>query len=284
MIETTSKSKSKVIPPRELQRAGKLLLAHQWIYAKTMPESPHEYTLRREWKDDAAFLTVVQAIRQYGYVEIYKRRPYTMLNVNGDKYWTMGAPLPATILINRKDVTIDGAPPSPYDAVAEVYDKAFSDRESLVENQAVADLIGDVCTLNVLDIGCGTGLFLDYLTPSHYTGIDPSSKMLEQLRRKHPEQVDRTIICKLEEYVGTGFDLVVSLFGAVNYIHPRHVAAIPTRCRPGGRWFIMCYKPGYRPVCYDRTGVTIPHYEGVHEALPGARLAFGNFIIVEGRR
>lgn len=98
----------RTMPARKLQTIGRHLLAARWIFAKTMPESPHFYTLRREWERDEDFLEVVQAIRRYGYLEVYKGLRYTMLNVNGWKYWTMGAPLPQTILINRKALTVDG--------------------------------------------------------------------------------------------------------------------------------------------------------------------------------
>ena len=41
----------------------------------------------------------------------------------------------------------------------------------------------------VLDLGCGTGLLLELLAlqPEDYLGIDPSQKMLDELRRKFPE-------------------------------------------------------------------------------------------------
>ena len=41
----------------------------------------------------------------------------------------------------------------------------------------------------VLDLGCGTGLLLELLAlqPEDYLGIDPSGKMLEELKRKFPE-------------------------------------------------------------------------------------------------
>lgn len=85
----------------EFEAVGDLLLAHRWIFAKTMPENPHEYTLRKHWDDDQ-FLQVVQYIRAHGYKAVYKGARYTQLDVNEHFYWTMGAPLGATILINRK--------------------------------------------------------------------------------------------------------------------------------------------------------------------------------------
>ncbi len=85
-----------------LARVRRLLLAQRWIFARTMPENPHEYTLRREWESDADFVWVVEQIRAHGYDDIFQRRTYRALNIDGHKYWTRGAPVSKTILINRK--------------------------------------------------------------------------------------------------------------------------------------------------------------------------------------
>lgn len=73
----------------------------QWIYAKTMPQCPHHYTLRKTWTDDTQFAAAVVAIRKYGVVRPWGRYRHTYFDANGYTYWTMGAPIPATILINR---------------------------------------------------------------------------------------------------------------------------------------------------------------------------------------
>ena len=93
----------------DLQRISRLLLSHHWIFAKTMPGNPHWYTLRKYWKD-ADFCYVVSAIREHGYSEIFKGRRYMMFNMNNMKYWTMGAPLEQTILINRAKILQDAFP------------------------------------------------------------------------------------------------------------------------------------------------------------------------------
>ena len=74
-----------------------------WIYAKTMPHNPHEYCLRRD-TDEAGFEEFVMLIRKEGYEELYEGKMYTCYNVGKHKYWTMGAPLEETILINRKTI------------------------------------------------------------------------------------------------------------------------------------------------------------------------------------
>lgn len=86
--------------------AARLLTSDErrWVFAKTMPENPHHYTQRKEWKDDALFCDVVLFIRAEGQTEIFKGRRFKVLVVGEYKYWTVGEPLPACRLINRASV------------------------------------------------------------------------------------------------------------------------------------------------------------------------------------
>lgn len=93
--------------PVELAEIEALLESAEWRFAKTMPENPHWYTLRKTWGDDAAFARVVEFIRRYGVVEKFKGNRYTVMVINGHKCWTMGWPVEKTILINRKPVPIE---------------------------------------------------------------------------------------------------------------------------------------------------------------------------------
>ena len=69
-------------------------------FASTMPLTPHEYTLRKDW-DSNEFDKVVVYIRENGVQERFENRDYTYFYHDDWKYWTMGAPLAETILINR---------------------------------------------------------------------------------------------------------------------------------------------------------------------------------------
>jgi hypothetical protein len=94
-----------------------LFVEATWRVARTMPENPHSYTRRRDWRDDGDFVFVVEFIRS-GVCDREKFPPgpdgryYDVLNrVHGGvvfKVWPMGWPLnhsdgrPWTILLNRK--------------------------------------------------------------------------------------------------------------------------------------------------------------------------------------
>lgn len=80
----------------------------RWQFAKTMPQWPHEYTVRA-WRPDLerGFFDFVVRIRRDGVVKPWPRDAATpryhhsYLELDGWEYWTMGAPLPETTVINR---------------------------------------------------------------------------------------------------------------------------------------------------------------------------------------
>lgn len=67
-----------------------------WTFAKTMPDHPHWYTLRKDWPDDAAFCAAVLFIREHGTIEYFYRKPFTVFAVDEWVYWTMGNALDVT--------------------------------------------------------------------------------------------------------------------------------------------------------------------------------------------
>ena len=84
----------------------------RWQFAKTMPQWPHEYTVR-EWRPDLEqeFVDFVVLIRREGIVEPWPadspspRYQHSYLGIDGWDYWTMSAPIPETTVINRALVT-----------------------------------------------------------------------------------------------------------------------------------------------------------------------------------
>ena len=72
----------------------------KWTYAKTMPKWPHEYIVRKR-VDEALFEKLVKHIRTNGYEGKFYSKNITYYDEDGIVYWTMGAPLEETIIINR---------------------------------------------------------------------------------------------------------------------------------------------------------------------------------------
>jgi hypothetical protein len=80
----------------------------RWQFAKTMPEWPHEYTVHGRRPDlEREFFEFVALIRREGVVKPWPpdvatpRYHHTYLELDGWEYWSMGAPIPETTVINR---------------------------------------------------------------------------------------------------------------------------------------------------------------------------------------
>jgi hypothetical protein len=71
-----------------------------WTHARTMPEWPHEYIVR-EHVDAVLFERLVRYIRASGYQGAFYSKPIVYMDDGGLVYWTMGAPLEKTTIVNR---------------------------------------------------------------------------------------------------------------------------------------------------------------------------------------
>jgi len=92
--------------PAEAARIVRLrsfVRAAPWRFAKTMAQWPHEYTVRGG-TPRRDFEHFVRAIREQGYQARFKGRLHTYLDLDGYKYWTMGAPVESTQIINRTEL------------------------------------------------------------------------------------------------------------------------------------------------------------------------------------
>jgi SAM-dependent methyltransferase len=207
-----------------------------------MPTNPHHYTLRTQWHQQT-FDQTVQYIRSNGYQNTYQNRTYTYLNINGYKYWTMGSPIPETTLINRAALTN----PHPYDKISETYDTLFIDHKYRQEDTQLYELIQTIApNINhgsVLEIGCGASATLNHLNPQRYLGIDPSVKMLELLKHRHPQAA--TLNATLYDFAPPKshpkYDHIIALYGTASYLNDQELQRIPTLLQPGGKAILMYY-------------------------------------------
>ena len=87
----------------EIDRARAYIAASRWQNAKSYEATaPHSYTVRK-WRPDAQaeFEWMAGLVRRCGYPRKWYRSTHIYLELDGFKYWTMGAPIPITIIINR---------------------------------------------------------------------------------------------------------------------------------------------------------------------------------------
>lgn len=72
-----------------MTEARAFIEAGRWTFAKSMPEIPHEYTLRKR-EPARAFERFAALVKRYGYRARWGRATYTYLHVDGWKYWVIG--------------------------------------------------------------------------------------------------------------------------------------------------------------------------------------------------
>ena len=78
----------------------------EWTFAKTMPFAPHEYIVKEKCPlttDEFEYFVNMQ--REHGVKERWGKYNNPYLYIDDYKYWTMGAPLEDTTVINRAKVS-----------------------------------------------------------------------------------------------------------------------------------------------------------------------------------
>ena len=96
----------------------------------------------------------------------------------------------------------------------------------------------------VLDVGCGTGLMTAELVELGYdvTGVDGSTSMLAQARRRLGPDVTLARVTLPDLPIDGPFDGAVSTFDVLNYLSPSQLretaGAVAAVLRPGG-WFVF---------------------------------------------
>jgi len=88
------------------EQVFKALEDHAWRFAKTMPQWPHEYVIRQNWKSDIPWENVVQHMRVHGKAGYFspsgkRRTPQIYYVFGGYVFWSMGYALNVTTVINR---------------------------------------------------------------------------------------------------------------------------------------------------------------------------------------
>lgn len=278
---------NKFMPYDDWMFIGELIDKSHWIFAKTMPQNPHYYMLRKE-SDDNEFVKFVELIRKYGYRYKFGKTWYIQLNVNGWYYWTMGAHINSTILINRKERRLGLE--SPYDQISTDYEGVFTDEFSLDEDIQMANFTSrHNLTGKTLEIGCGSGMVTRNLIFNHdnYIGIDPSWQMLEQFKA-----IDALNGLAVEHtdfesfYTRDKYDFIFATYGAASYVRPEFWNRINNILERGGSFLLMFYADDYVPVTHILTQMEIVYYSSnnalveVDADIRSTRI--GGYVVFEG--
>ena len=96
------------VPVQVVERARVFIASETWIFARTMPHIPHFYIRRPELDErpapddrDRAYSWFVKAIRDHGTQRRWGPYNHHYLHLDGWKYWSMGAPVEVTTIVNR---------------------------------------------------------------------------------------------------------------------------------------------------------------------------------------
>ena len=138
------------------------------------------------------------------------------------------------------------------DLIADTHDNLRIDSHAKEENLLLFKYLWKTgyTDAQVIEVGCGTGLLIDYLDekiePGKYLGLDVSKEMVAVARAKHPEYAfsDTSIlhIPTLEDMV----EALVCTFGIFSYLMtPTEIEGVLAEMlrvlKPGGKLFLMVH-------------------------------------------
>src|ERR1051326_6706276 len=87
------------------EQINSFIAGHQWRFARTMASMPHSYVVKKGCRSDQEFERFVMHIRRHGYKQKFGSAYYIYLDWEVDgvvhQFWTMGAALKTTFIINR---------------------------------------------------------------------------------------------------------------------------------------------------------------------------------------
>ena len=88
----------------DLARIREFIATHEWHFAKTMPEIPHWYCLRKDKGDIEEFTWFARTIREHSVPGQFYGKAYHYFYLDGYKYWRMDPTAEECDLINRDKI------------------------------------------------------------------------------------------------------------------------------------------------------------------------------------
>lgn len=144
-------------------------------------------------------------------------------------------------------------PSQAYNNIADKYDRIYNNLKCDIENSFVKKIITkhSIEKGNILDLGCGTGNFLDWFPeksmqePHTFFGVDISKKMIELAENKFPQSNFKVGDMADSKIYQSDMDSIVSLFGSFSYcLKPEKVIELSYKnLKKNGNFLIMPLTP-----------------------------------------
>lgn len=133
--------------------------------------------------------------------------------------------------------------------VAKYYDDLFAEKDYKSEVDLIYKLRGQTESLNILDVGCGTGAHAKYLLKDNaqkILGIDIAPDMISAAKQKKlGPQIKFENICVTQQ-PNRNFDLATSMFNVINHISTlkelkSYFSSIYQALKPKGSFIFDCW-------------------------------------------
>ena len=152
----------------------------EWTFAKTMPFAPHEYIVKDTCpltKEEFEYFVEMQ--RQYGVKERWGKYNNPYLYIDDYKYWTMGAPIEETTVINRAKVCVVNEAHELYEGIERV--KA---EQNMEQHQYIDEYVQKQLGLKDDDKGYNFNLLSGRLEE-----LSACASHLERIRRNYSHEI-----------------------------------------------------------------------------------------------
>jgi len=156
-----------------------------------------------------------------------------------------------------------------YSSIANKYDEIYKNYKCELEDNFIINIIkkNNIHKGNILDLGCGTGKFLDWFpdTKFFYTGVDIAPKMIDVARYKYPEAKFIVSDMSKKKIYESQLDSIISLFSLSYCLKPEVVLKnCYNALKKDGNIFIVAYTPKW---AYSQSNVTISNGVVVNKML-----------------
>ena len=168
------------VKPVEWDKLRSMIARCQWTYAKTMPFAPHEYIVKDKCPlTSEEFEYFVSMQREHGVKERWGKYNHPYLYIDDYKYWSMGAPMEETTVINRAKVCAVNEAHELYEGIEKV-----KEEQNMEQHQYIDEYVQKQLGLKDDDKGYSFNLLSGRLEE-----LSACASHLERIRRNYSHEI-----------------------------------------------------------------------------------------------